>query len=376
MQIITKENNANSYYVNTFKTSKDPYETRSNLYVDIRYGELNISFNENKIFLNFNIHIAGNFNVPVGSILAKAIMPGQNVSQISLYKQNTKIPSNFQYGFPDASEVYAATIILDMNEDQFLTDNINSMFQINLSFDLNVSQFDKIPEDQISVKNISNFINDLKNINLIFDVNLYQKNSYDLTESFISDVNQIKSIWISSQVKQLNETIIYGSQNNTYNKFQFIVPNYNNYNKSFFDILTVKKSTDIPLKVEIISFKIGYYKDNQLFETNSISDLQENNIVTSNFYNYSLKNYQLSKNDNTNLYQLDLGTNGIFFDQNMTGYYLIIAKITTNGSSRTYTLKNSFNFTKTEKVKISYQENDDNNQLEIKLEENYFEIKE
>ena len=375
MYIITKENNTSNYYINTFTTNKDPYNTRSNLYVDIRYGELNINFNENKIFLNFNIHIAGNFNIPVGSIMAKAVMPGQNVSQISLYKQNTKIPSNFQYGFPDASQVYSATIILDINEDQFLTNNINSMFLINLYFDLNVSQFDKISEDEISVQKISNFINDLKNINLIFDVNLYQKNSYDLTETFVSNVNQIKSIWISSQVKQLNETIKYGSQSNSYNNFQIIVPNYNNCNESFFDLLSIKKTNNTTLKVEIISFKVGYYKDNQLFETNNISDLEENNVVTANFYNYSLKKHQLVKKDN-NLYQLDLGTNGIFFDQNISGYYLIIAKITVDGSSRTYTIKNSFNFSKTQKVKIDYQKNNDNNNLEIKLGENYFEIKE
>ncbi|MDE6429026.1 MAG: hypothetical protein K2K18_00775, partial [Malacoplasma sp.] len=340
MYIITKENNTSNYYIKTFSTNKDPYNIRTNKCVDIRYGELKINFNENKIFLNFDIHIAGNFNVPVGSILAKAVMPGQSVSQISLYKQNTKIPANFQYGFPDASQIYSATIVLDMNEDQFLSNNINSMFQINLSFDLNVSQFDKISESEITVESISNFINDLKNISLIFDINLYQKNSYDLTEIFVSNINQIKSIWISSQVKQLNETIKYGNQSNTYNNFQFIVPNYNDSNQSFFDLLSIKKLNNTALKAEIISFKVGYYKENQLFETNSISDLQENNVLTANFYNYSLKNYQLIKDNKTNLYQLNIGTNGIFFDQNMTGYYLIIVKITIDGSSRTYTIKN------------------------------------
>ena len=132
MICLTKNDYNSTFYINKFYTSKDPTNKRKNLYIDIRYGEINFTFNENKIIMDIKVHIAGNFNLPAGSITTDVVMPGQTINSISLFKQNETIPGGFQYGFPDASDVYTTRIILDKNEDSFLSNNENSLFKINL----------------------------------------------------------------------------------------------------------------------------------------------------------------------------------------------------------------------------------------------------
>ncbi|MCF0227904.1 MAG: hypothetical protein HUJ52_03730, partial [Malacoplasma sp.] len=232
------------YYIDQFSTTYDKYNKRQNKYVDIKYGEMNITFNENKILVNLLVHVAGNFNLPAGSLVANLIMPGQDLSQINLYKQNTGIPSTFAYGYPDASSVYSGQFTLDVNEDKFLSNNINSSFQINTNFSLNTSQLNNIGEDQINSSSLSNFISELQNVSLVFNIDLYQKNAIDLSLSNIINVNQISSIWLASQTVDTNNNSVGSQQKNTTTPFQFLGFDYTNLNTGFSNLFTIKKTNN------------------------------------------------------------------------------------------------------------------------------------
>lgn len=368
---VQKKNS--TYFIESFSTNKDPYNTRENFYFDVRYGELNISFNENKIIIDLTFHVAGNFNLPPGCITTNILLPGQTINSVSLFKQKNQIPSNFKYGFPDASSIYTGRVILDTNEDNFLSNNENSSFQVVANFSINTSVLSNISIDDINPNILSNFISNINNTSLKFDLNLYQKNSFDLSDDPISVANQINSIWLSSQVKELDNTIVYGSQKNYYLPFQFISFDYSNYQKPIKELFSIKKLNNSSIKIEVEKLKVRYYIDNQLYETNELS-INSNTTITSNFYTFNLNDYQLTYNNSSNSYQLEFGDHGIFFDDIIQGYYLLIIKATINGSSRTYTLKNSFNFVKPPQLNINFLSNSD--ELKILDSDNYYEIQE
>lgn len=364
---------SSTYFIDSFKTNKDPYNTRENYYFDVRYGELKISFNENRVIIDLTFNVAGTFNLPPGCITADVVLPGQTVGSISLFRQQNKIPADFLYGFPDASSIYAARIILDSNEDKFLSSNENSSYQIVVTFGINSNSLGHISVEDIKPNILSEFISNINNTSLKFNVNLYQKNEFDLDRNFVSTANQIHSIWVSSQVKELDNTITYGSQKNNYLPFQFIGYDYRNFQTPIKDIFNIKKLNNTSIKIEVKKFKIRYYLENKLYETNEI-EINNNVTISSNFYTFSLKDYQLSYNELSNSYKLEFGDNGIFFDDNISGSYLITVKATIDGSSRTYILKNSFNFVKTSKLNISFESN--LNDLKILDSDIYYEIKE
>lgn len=369
-----KADQTSAFYINKFTTIKDPNNKRKNLYVDIRYGEINFTFNENKIIMDLKIHIAGDFNLPTGSITADIIMPGETITSLSLFKQNEKIPGGFQYGFADASNLYTGRVILDSNEDTFLSNNINSLVKINLFFGFNTSQLDGVSEDVISSNDLNNFISDIKNTSLDFNLNLYQKNTFVFSSSNIASVNQIKQIWISSDVKGLNNYIISGSQKNYYIPFTLLVNNYIDYKRLFNNIFQIKKSDNQEIKIEIKTFKVGYFIQDQLYETNELI-INSNEILKGNIYTFNLTNYQLSYDSESKKYELVKGINGIFVNDNLKGYYIVEFKVTINGSSRTYMVKNNFNFLKNKKIVFSFLESDDLNNL-ILGTDTYYEIQE
>ncbi|MCF0218089.1 MAG: hypothetical protein HUJ42_03570 [Malacoplasma sp.] len=360
------------YYIDQFSTTYDKYNKRQNKYVDIKYGEMNITFNENKILVNLLVHVAGNFNLPAGSLVANLIMPGQDLSQINLYKQNTGIPSTFAYGYPDASSVYSGQFTLDVNEDKFLSNNINSSFQINTNFSLNTSQLNNIGEDQINSSSLSNFISELQNVSLVFNIDLYQKNAIDLSLSNIINVNQISSIWLASQTVDTNNNSVGSQQKNTTTPFQFLGFDYTNLNTGFSNLFTIKKTNNLPIKIQVSALKVCYYIQNQLYESDPLQ-LSDNITIENNAYTYALKGYQTEYDTNSNACSFKVGENGIYFDQDINGYYLVNVNVVINGSNRTYTLKNYFNFVKNQKIQMDFLTSDDNT-YKIKDSTNYYEI--
>lgn len=357
-------------YIKKFTTKYDLSEVRENLFVDIRYSEIKFTFNENKIIVDLLFHVAGNFNLPQGAIKTKIVTPGFEINDLTIIDTNLKVNSNFAYGFPDASKIFTSRFIVDQNENDFLQQNPNAIFDMYAYFVLNTQQLEGL---NLSNEVVNNFISDLNRVQIKYQIDLRQKNLIDSKYGFTHNVNQLSSLKIISEIKQINKPTIKSKQFNEFVPITFILQNYQNISTGFKTIFYLRKHNSNSIRINLKNFKIVYFDDDKTKETNEI---KINKIIDTkdSVISYDLENYELSYDEKNNNYQLVPGINGIKFDKDMNGYYLLNLSVIISGKLQNYTIKNGFIYLKsTQELKITFDENDF---LEIKNGDNYYEIQE
>lgn len=225
-------------YINEFTTKYDENNIRMNKYVDIRYCEIKLTFNENKIIGELLVHVAGDFELPQGIIRATLNAPGFLVNDISLLNTYLKVDNNFKYGFPDASKIFTGKFVIDQNDEDYFQQNPNTFFKMFLTFSLNTDQLDGL---EISSNKVNQFISNLSNINLAFNVDLRQQDTINSDNGLNQSVNQITSLKLINEIKPLIGNNIPSTQTITYQKIYFIFQNYENISTSFKNIFLLKK---------------------------------------------------------------------------------------------------------------------------------------
>lgn len=359
-----------AYYIQKFNTIYDSADTRKNLYVDIRYAEMKLVFNENKIDGSILTHVAGNFNLPQGAINATLKMPGQEIQKIQMINSNLMVDKNFSYGYPDASKIYYANFTIDQNDDNYLNKN-NVNFNINLTFNLNTEQLNGLQIDSFIV---DKFIGNLNNINLKFNVQIYQNDTINGSNGLMQKIEQIKEIKIIPDVYDVNNNLIKGIQKNTYSFFDIVMENYQTLSHGFNNLFYIKNYNKDTINLFIKNFKIIYKQNDYTYQTNTI-DINENIFDNAILVGYDLKNYVLSFDDSKNQYLITQGNGSIYINDNITGKYVVEFDLTINGKKNSYILTNDFSFARNVNLIFKY-EKDNNNSLYIKPSQVYEEIQE
>ncbi len=354
------------WYANIFRTKYDISLNRKNLYVDIRYGEIILKTNKNKLHCELFLHVANHFNLPQGIIKTNVQFFNQTIENLSLINSNLKVNSDFSFGWPDVSEIYIAKFTLDINEQ--IT---NQLFNNNivLSFYLNTAQLDGI---NIENNTINNLISDLERLTLIFELNTPENKIINGDNGYSHTVNIINEIKVISNTFTKYGQFIKSYQYNKFEVLNIVLNNYQNSSSSFKDLLYINNNKLFQIQINIGQFQISYLDNGKLKNTNKIN-INKNILSSEDVINISLDNVILVKNKN-NEYELQQGKGGIYSATELTGKYTVDINIYLNNRIFSFQVTNTFSFNNLEKPEILYLYSD----TDYALEENeqYFQIEE
>lgn len=363
MLISTQYNN--NYHIDEFRTAYDPNNERKNKYVDIKYSEIEVSFNQNKIVFEITAHVANNFYLPQNSIKMNLIFPGVNIENISLLNTYTDVDNSFLYGYPDASQVFKSKVILDMNEDEFINSQPNYKFDVNTSFHLDVNQLEGL---QIDGDKVNKVITDLNNINLHFSLNFSEDNKLNFENQYIKEFNHNYRYKLISSRQTTENIVLDPIQENILERYSIQIPTYKTQNG--LELFSVIKQFQNPITINVKDIQIKYFKDNKWLETNK---LEINDIFNFDQYVFSYIQNNIKVIEKDNGFELIKSSKGLEWNVLNKLIYTLNIEILLNGRWIDYQLINSFDFQINKDPKIVYEQLS-KTELEIDENDKYYQI--
>lgn len=372
-----------NFYIN--KILYPPYYTGSlsgslNQFIDIKYSELNFTYRDNQIYFVLKTHVINNFSLPYGFLTAKLTLFNKTFDNLPLIKTNDSIPLDFAYGIPALSNVYIAygSVAIDLADSYFLTNNSTS---INLTFGVDQSKLPQISQKKVDPNVLNSFLNELSNLHFLFKYNFqfvkYLDNANDQTYQYSLSLNhttQLISYYSNSDPTNTN----WSEQNNNDLPIMVLLPKLVNLKNGFTTLFTIKNDSNVPFHILIQSIKIRYLLKNKLYSVAKYS-LNQTIDLNTNYYAYQLNTISLMTTDNVN-YNWSFATNknqGIYFNGDVSGKYLVNFAVIFNGFTKTYQITNLFSFNNSPiflRSLINFTHNENSDALKIANSDSYYEI--
>lgn len=339
-------NDKNFILIQKFYTRYDSGFNRKNHYVDIKYSEMKITFNKNKVYFNLIFHVAGNFsNFPIGIIKCNLSFPNIEIENVSLHDSNLKVNDNFLYGYPDASKIFYSNFVVDIND--FETISNSNFFDCYITYNLDYSLLENF---QLDKKILSEFSNDLSNIKTHFIIPNHKNNIFSSKEALKHEFKNIYEIKIISDSITNKNIFVESSFETKYDLFFIYLNNYLNINYAINDLFYIKKTKDVLTSIKLKDIQIQYSTGNDIRKTN-IFELNENFIISNNM-TIKNENLKIYWNDNSKEFEIISGSSGLFYN-NLIGKYILTFELSSSGKTSSIKIENEFSF-KDNKLKIDF----------------------
>lgn len=363
---ISKYNS--KYFITPFQTKYDPLNNRKNLYADILYAEMEVKFHDDKISFDVYLHVANGFYLPQGAIKANAYLPSQEILNIPMYNTNLKVDKNFNFGYPDASQIYHLSFFVNESDNDFLQQNPNSFFNIYFKFFLDTNVLQNL---SFNIKDVDNLISDLENIFLKFKIDLTANNIIDSSNGKNQVFYLVKNLKIYSDRYSNYGTFYESSQVTNFNKLTFLFNELKDLKNPFYNLFFLKKDIDDEIKIIISKLQFFYYKFDNFIKTN-ILEINQTKQTKNKVIDGTLSQVELFLDNNQ--YQLGFGEKGFYFDETISGYYLVEIQVLLNGKWQNFLLKHSYSFKENERNFKIVLSNQNSEELQINDNDKYFQI--
>lgn len=337
-QQIDARSSDSSYYIKEI----DKQYSFPNKYVYMVEGDIDVTFNEKKMNFYIEVYVANNFFLPNDFLKGSLNLPSQEITDISFintYKRPNPVVGK---NWPSTTYIYSANVTIDLTEDNYLGSLDNKSIQMDLNFTCDSTSLNKDNAD-IDAQTFQEFISELENSSLKFIFNL--KNSVlinkDTTDYFEYTYN-LKSD---------------RTQSATGASITFKLPNYSNRNLYIYDLFEIADITsNSNFDIEVDKLTVNYSKDGKREEVST--DLYDDTSFQNNF-KYTLDDYEMYWDPQSNEPTFQNGTNGINFPFDTYGYYKIGFYITYMNRSIYYEITNEFTYKISSNFSINVENTND-----------------